>query len=697
MSEATEVFLRLAIDAGGTFTDLMIEDRFGHVRSFKSLSTPDDPAKAIFDVLAEAAADLGGTIEALLDQCRILVLGTTIATNALLTGRIARTALITTEGHPDILVLREAGREGLAIFDHSIAYPEPFVPRSLTFEVPERIASDGRVIRPLDEVASRRVLDRIADLEIEAIGVCLLWSFVNPTHEQWLGAQISERLPGLPYTLSHQLNPTLREYRRASSTCLDAALKPLAGQFLADLEGRLRAAGLRGSLLVSTSQGDLINAAAAAASPVHLVMSGPAMAPVAGHHYASIEGAADVAIVIDAGGTSFDVTVVRNGRIPHTQEMWVGEPFLGHMTGFSSVQVHSAAAGGGTIAWLDDGGLLRVGPDSAGADPGPACFGRGGRHPTLTDACLVLGYIDPAFFLGGQMALYIEAARIAVESEIAIPLGLSVETAALAIVRVATEIMAGAIELATTDRGIDPRSAVLVGGGGAAGLNVVAVARRLGCPRIIIPDVGPTLSAAGGLVGDLAGRFAAMGVTSHSAFDASSVLGILNGLGNRARSFAEAIDVSGVGCTIDYAVDARYADQVWEIEVPLSDQRLDRAESRDRLKEDVHRTHEDLFAFRDPASDIEYVTWRAHVACRVRSGVLGRALRREDERSACQPRTAVFAGHGSLAASVLRVSALTPGAPVSGPAIIESVQTSIVIDPGATARITPAGSLLIEL
>ena len=284
-----------------------------------------------------------------------------------------------------------------------------------------------------------------------------------------MGELLAEHLPEVACTLSHQLNPTLREYRRASSTCIDASLKPLMRGYLHGLKRRLREAGFAGRVLMVTSQGGMMDADDVAEAPIHAIGSGPAMAPVAGRHYAALDAATDTAVVADTGGTSYDVSLVRQGRIPWTRETWLGQRFRGHMTGFPSVDVKSIGAGGGSIGWVDAGGLLHCGPQSAGSKPGPACYGTGGVEPTVTDCALLLGYIDPAFFLGGAMRLDLDAARHALASRVASPLGLGLEEAAAAVLALATEKMVGAIEEITINQGIDPRSAVLIGGGGAAG------------------------------------------------------------------------------------------------------------------------------------------------------------------------------------------------------------------------------------
>src|SRR5580693_6694832 len=430
--------MRLAADTGGTFTDLVVESG-ADVRLFKSSTTPHDPAEGILNAVALAAQDAGSEIDDFLAEVEVFIHGTTRAINAILTNNTARTALLSTRGHPDVLLLREGGRT--QPFDWTHGYPEPYIPRALTFEIDERIGSQGEVVRPLDEAATAQVLGELATRGVESVAVCLLWSIANPAHELALGELIERHLPGVPYTLSHALNPTLREYRRASCAAIDASLKPLMTAYLHGLEDRLRASGFDGRLLMVTSSGGVVDAVDMAAAPIHSVNSGPAMAPIAGRHYAALDGDSENAVVADTGGTSYDVALVRRGRIPVTRETWLGLEYEGHITGFPAVDVRSVGAGGGSIAWIDPGGLLHVGPQSAGADPGPVCYGRGGVEPTVTDASVVLGYIDPDYFLGGKMSLDAAASERAIAERVGEPLGLATSEAAAAIMAVATERM----------------------------------------------------------------------------------------------------------------------------------------------------------------------------------------------------------------------------------------------------------------
>lgn len=687
--------MRFAVDTGGTFTDLVVEDADGRFRLYKAATTPDDPVQGVLDVLELAAVDLGLERRELLGKGELFIHGTTRATNAILTGATARTAFLTTGGHPDILLFREGGRTG--IFDWSRPYPEPYVPRSLTYQVPERIGAGGEVVRPLDEAGALEIVEQLAERRVEAVAVCLLWSTVNPEHEFAL-ARLLERLPGVPCTLSHRVNPTIREYRRASATAIDASLKPLMTDYLHSLTRRLHEAGLGrdGRVLLVTSSGGMVDAADMAEKPILSIGSGPAMAPVAGREYARADADAETVVVTDAGGTSYDISVVRRGRIPFTRETWLGDPYFGHMTGFPSIDVRSVGAGGGSLAWVDAGGLLHVGPQSAGAEPGPACYGRGGTQPTVTDAALVLGYIDPDYFLGGAMRLDLGAARRALEEQVARPLGLGLEDGAAAVLRLVTEHMARAIEEITVNQGIDPRTAVLVGGGGAAGLNAVAIARRLGCPLVVIPETAAALSAAGALMSELAAEFAITCLTTSVEFDFDAVNAALVELQERCRAFREGPGAGALEASVELSAEARYLGQTWEIAVPVRVSRFGSPAEVEGLRQDFHAAHAELFAVQDPDSPIELVTWHARVACRLRSVAVPEVATAAARPHGPRGRRPVYYPDTGLAdASIVFVEELGAGDRVEGPAIVESPVTTVVLEPGASAERRPTGSLSI--
>jgi N-methylhydantoinase A len=683
--------MRLACDTGGTFTDLVVEmDR--EFRLFKASTTPDDPVRGVLDAIGNAAEDFGLDLAGFLGRADTFIHGTTRAINAILTQKVARTAFLTTKGHPDVLVLREGGR--MEPFNFTVPYPEPYVPRHLTFEVPERMAANGQVHQPLDERAVLELIDTMKVRKIEAVGVCLLWSIVNGAHEMQIGELLDQHMPGIPYTLSHALNPALREYRRASATVIDASLKPLMFDYLDGLTRRLTAAGFTGRTLMVTSSGGIMDAAAVARAPIHSINSGPSMAPVAGRFYAARDFSGADAIIADTGGTTYDVSLVRDGRIPWTRETWIGQRFRGHMTGFPSVDVKSIGAGSGSIAWVDEGGLLRVGPQSAGSTPGPVAYSKGGQEPTVTDCAIILGYIDPAFFLGGRMALDREAARNALQRSVADRLGLSVEEAAAAALALMTEKMVGAIDEITVNQGIDPSDSVLIGGGGAAGLNAVAVGRRLGCAGVLIPEAGSVLSAAGALMSDITSDYAQVSYTTTRGFDHATVNRVLGELERQCRAFAEGPGGDALKVTIEFSVEARYMHQIWEIEVPLAAGHLCGEVDLQALVRAFHQTHQAIFEISDEGSDIEFVTWRAKVNCQIRKGGAGR-LPFVPGASHVGKRQVYFGETGWAEADVVRFEAMEPDSKVAGPAIIESSFTTVVVDPGTQAMRTSGGGLRI--
>jgi N-methylhydantoinase A len=648
----------------------------------------------LLETIAAAARDFGCEPAELLARGDLFIFGTTRATNAIVEGATARTALLVTEGHPDILLWREGGGRR-TLFDYTQEYPDPYVPRSLTFEVPERIGSLGEVVTPLNDGAVVALAGELARRGVEAVAVCLLWSIVNPVHERRVGELLEEHLPGVPYTLSHRLNPTLREYRRASSAAVDASLKPLMSSFFGGLDDRLRAAGFGGRLLVMTSAGGVLDASAVRDEPIHSIGSGPAAAPVAGRHFARLDGGAENAIVTDAGGTTYDVSLIRDGHIPWTRQTMVGDPVYGFMTGFPSVDVKSVGAGGGSIAWVDAGGLLHVGPQSAGASPGPACYARGGTRPTVTDAAVELGYIDPDYFLGGEMRLDVEAARDAIGREVAEPLRLGRKEAAAAILRLACERMVTGIEEITLNQGIDPSSAVMVGGGGGAGLYAVTIARRLGCRSVVIPEVAAALSASGALLSDLQADYAITEVMLSSELDLGAANAVLERLRGRCDAFVAEAGERAVSSDVRLSAEARYPHQVWEVEVPLATSSFSGVADVERLVADFHRVHEQLFSFSDRGSPVEVVSWRARVRCGLGGAESARAAA-PGEPARAAPRRCFFAGAGELDTAVHRFEELGPEQRIDGPAIVESPVTTVVVEPGASLVRTDSGSLVVD-
>jgi N-methylhydantoinase A len=713
MTAAGQASARIACDVGGTFTDVAVSDAGGRLTVAKALTRPEQLFAGVWSALELVADQLAEPVRQLLGRASLFVYSTTQATNAILEGTTARTAFLCTEGFPDILVRREGG--SLRPYDYTRAFPEPYVPRRLTFEITERIDVDGGVVVALDERGARAQLGLARSLGAQAVAVCLLWSTANPAHELLLGDLIEQELPGVPYSLSHRVNPIVREYRRASGTAIDASLKPLLQQHLPEIADGLRGAGFAGETLAASSAGGVVPLSELVERPLWSVRCGPALAPVAARALVAAEttetggsssssssssgggGGGGGAIVCDTGGTSFDVSLIRAGELVFTGETWLGEPFRGHLTGLSSVDVRSIGAGGGSIAWVDPGGLLRVGPQSAGADPGPACYGRGGTRATVTDAALTLGYVDPEHFLGGAMALDAGAAERAV-GELAGTLGIGLLDAALAVLAVANERMIAAIHELTVEQGLDPRESTLVGGGGAAGLTILTIARELGCGEVLIPRAAGVLSALGGQHSDIVREVTAPHVTDSREFDFAGVGRTLDRLREHMRAFeAELPEGLDGNLQRSFFVEARYAHQVWDITIPLVGEGIEDERALERVVTSFHEAHERMFAVREPGQRVEMSQWKGRVVASTAKPPLGAAREVPAGTAATRRRTAFFADLGEVEIPEHLGQGLAAGASVSGPALVIEPETTIVVHPGWTAHVTELGNYRLKL
>ena len=683
---------RISVDTGGTFTDVVVADESGICTVQKALTTPERIFVGMGAALEVAAHALGHDLAALLGRTQILIYGTTHAANAIVERKTAKTAFLTTEGFPDTLVFREGGKSNP--HDFRADYPAPYVPRRLTFEIRERVTSEGEVHTPLDTTQARAVAAALAERGVEAVAVCFLWSIVNPENELAMAVILDRHAPGTPYTLSHRLLPIIREYRRASATAIDASLKPLMQAHLRDMGRDLRDAGFRGELLVSTSVGGCMHVEDLVERPIHTVKSGPSMAPVAGRACVGAEQPGVDAIVCDAGGTTFDVGLVRDGALVYTRESWLGPRWTGHILSMSTVDVRSIGAGGGSIAWVDGGGLLRVGPQSAGSVPGPACYGADGPDPTVTDATVVLGYLNPGYFLGGRMALDVEAAHRVV-ARIAAQIGMSPDETAHAILTLANERMITAIREITVSEGIDPRDSVIVAGGGAAGLGIMPIARELGSTRVVVPRTAGALSACGMQFADIVSETSASHLTNSVDFDFPGVEKSLTRIEDDLRGFQLALRERGLDeFDFEYFVEARYLFQIWELDVPLPSRRLSGAEDLAALSEAFHRMHERVFAVRDEGSQIEYVSWKGRLTARLGQGPArpAHSVARPSSKPARSARNVYFASTRRTDVDVYRGLDLQPGAVVTGPAIIEEPTSTLVVYPGWATHLSSSGS-----
>jgi N-methylhydantoinase A len=650
---------RLGVDVGGTFTDVVTVGDVGRLEIAKVPSTPDDQSRGVLAgwlALAGAVPDVA-----------LFAHGTTVATNALLERRGGRTALVTTEGFRDII---EIGRQDRAsLYDLTLHRPEPLVPRELRFVVRERMGPDGVVV-PLDRASLASVVEAVAAADVDAVAVCLLFGYRHPAHERAVGEALAARLPGVPLSLSSEVLPEFREYERMSTTVADAYLRPSLSAYLRRLEERAAGAGLPEPLVMQSS-GGVADASTAARHPARFVLSGPAGGVVGASYVAGLSGRADL-LTFDMGGTSTDVAPVVAGQAQLTTESVVaGVPLRLPM-----VDVHTVSAGGGSIAWVDSGGALRVGPRSAGAEPGPAAYGRGGAEPTVTDANLVLGALPDGGRLGGDVVLRRELAERAVVG-LAEQLGLDVRQAALGIVRVADTEMVRALRVISVERGLDPRDFALVAFGGAGGLHACALAEELGCRTVLVPRAAGVLSALGLAISDV-------------RHDHVRPLPAPDGL-EAAFTAVEAAALAALpGATLGRFADLRYAGQSFELTVPGG--------TAHELEAAFHEAHERRYGHRIADEPVQVVNVRV-VATRpgARPDLLEPALAQGDAEAtrAAGHRTVVL-DSGPVEARIHDRALMGPGSAVAGPAVVELPEATCLVRPGWNGAIDAVGTLVLE-
>jgi N-methylhydantoinase A len=676
--------IRIGIDVGGTFTDLVAADEGGHVTIAKAASTPRDPSDGLLDGLSRLAAELGTDLAGLLARTERIVHGTTVATNALLERKGARVGLLTTEGHRDVIEMREGLKDDR--YNLRMPPPKPLVPRARRLGVRERLRFDGTVLTPLDRRALAAALARLQHDRVDAVAVCYLHAYRDARHERLTAREIARVLPGVYVSLSSEVLPQIKEYERVWTTVVNAYVGPALAGYLARLAERLRAQGYRGELLIMQSHGGVAPVRESARLAAGAVLSGPAGGLAAGRHVSRLTGRPDL-VTFDMGGTSTDIALLQGGEPMLTAEKTVGMARVA----LPSLDIHTLGAGGGSIARVDAGGILHVGPESAGADPGPACYGKGGALPTVTDANLVRGLLDPANFLGGRIRLDVEAARRAVGT-LAKALDTELLPAAEGVARVVNANMAEGIKLVSVRRGVDPRGFTLVSFGGAAGLHVTEVARLLEIRRVIVPSVAAVLSAWGMLATDLRYELVRSHVSEVGHLTAPRLRRLFAGLEaqgrQRLRGFEGAVEIRR-------ALDMRYGEQIFEIGVPLDGVDLARADLLDEVAARFHRRHEELYAYSAPGQEVVIVNARVAVVGRLPvlpaddAVATGRAL-------APPVRRRVWLG-GWQDVPVYRLDALPAGHEVKGPAVFESATTTVLIRDAELATVTPRGWLDIQL
>jgi len=674
--ETGQGFVRVGIDIGGTFTDLQIlNERTATLHRLKVSTTPDDPSIGLMDGLNQAAAAFGFT----LPDIRMLLHGTTIATNAVLERKLPRGVLLTTEGFEDVLEIGRHVRRD--IYGARQRRPDLLIPRDRRFGVPERMRADGTAERPLDMPALDPLVGKIAGAE--AIAVCLLHAYVNSAHEDRLAAWLAERLPHVPVSLSSDISPEIREYERSSTTALNALLMPVVGSYLARLQRRMDTAGLRARLLLVQSNGGVCSAEAAVRHPARLLLSGPSGGALATARMAGLMQRPNL-LGVDMGGTSFDVCVVSGGQVT---QMTQGE-VDGLPVRLPMIEIRTIGSGGGSIASIDDAGRMRVGPRSAGSSPGPVCYGRGGTDPTVTDANLVTGRLDPERFLGGSMALDVGGARRAVQAKIAGPLGLDAPAAAEGILTVTNTNLAGAARLSLFEKGLDPRDFSLLSFGGAGGLHAIPLAEELGITEVVFPAQAATFSALGILQSNILHDLTRSRVLPATAESLAWINETLIELRDRADAMLGEDGVPPAERRHDVAVDLRYRGQASELVIPWPAPDAS-ASALARLVAAFHAGHRKRFSYADPDAAVEIVALRLSA-----TGVLpGLDAGSGPPGGTDAPgRRTIWLGGRWREVPVVSGASIAAG--LAGPAIIEGELTTILLGDGWTCRPGPDGALV---
>lgn len=681
----------LGVDVGGTFTDFYAfreGDAAGLVH--KTPSTPDNPARAIIEGLGELCAregiDLGSVAR--------LAHGTTVATNALIERKGGRVALVTTEGFRDLL---EIGRQTRPhMYSLQADHPQPLVPRQRRFEARERVSADGRALVPLDEDSLAAAVAAVRDSGAEACAVCFLFSFVNPEHERRVAEALGTAAPEVYVSLSSEVRPEFREYERLSTTVLNAYLQPVMARYLDHLERELEGTAPRARVGINQSNGGLMSIPRARRFPIRSALSGPAAGAVGACFVARRSGRPDV-ITLDMGGTSADVALVRGYE--------TGASFDRSVAGFPvrlpMVDINTVGAGGGSVAWFDRDGLLKVGPESAGADPGPVCYGRGGDRPTVTDANLVLGRLSPAGLLGGRMALDVEAARAAF-APVADRLGFAVERTAHGVLGIVVANMVRAIRAISVERGHDPRQFVLMPFGGAGPLHAREVAASLGIREILVPGSPGILCAQGLVVADLKEDFVRSVRTAVADETMEQIAGHVRELAAAAGAWFESESVPPEGRGLRLVLDMRYVGQNFELAVAVDERAAEdqgALPSAAELAQSFFLAHETNYGFHNPDDPVEIVNFR----------LTARAERPwPDERGEAAPervaapapatkRPVFFAPDSPIETPIYDRAELVPGQVMTGPAVVEQLDATTLLFPGDRLRVDAAGSLSIEV
>ena len=684
---------RLGIDAGGTFTDFILADREGDVRIFKALSTPQDPTQAIRNGLKLIEEETGITARQIVSNADLCINGTTVGLNALIQHKGAKTGLIATRGHEDSIEIRLGHKEDGYRYDPEYPPATMLVPRYLRRGITERVISTGAVHTPMNEDEVRDACRHFLREGVEAVAISFVWSVLHPAHELRAAEIVREMMPDVRLTVGSHLYPQVREYTRTSTAVVNAYLSPILSRYVEAVDGYFQSLGAKNPVRYFQSNGGLALGSVVSDQSVYAINSGPASAPQAALYIGEPWDLKNI-ITVDMGGTSFDITLTRDGRANVSKNI----DFLRYRIGIPMIQVETLGAGGGSIGWIDSMGLLQMGPQSAGSEPGPACYDQGGEKPTTTDANLVLGYLNPDGLVGGRLPLNTTKAQAAITSGLADPLGLSVEQAAYGMFTIVNNNMVNAIRRVSVERGYDPRDFVLNCAGGATGAHITALAREMGIRRILVSKLASGLCAYGQIISDVKYNYMAPApVRLEGAAAAARLDTLFHGLETKGVADLARDGFDRDRISIRRSLDMRYVGQVHECTVDIDPFPLDEA-ALERLKAAFHARHEELYTYSEPQSVVEVVNVESAILGQVdrpRRMVIARGKGADQARSSTRPM--IFTADGTRRETpVYAGAALGAGDSVAGPAVIEEVTTTIVIEPGWTAELHESGVYVLD-
>ncbi|WP_033289462.1 hydantoinase/oxoprolinase family protein [Amycolatopsis jejuensis] len=681
----------IAVDVGGTFTDVVATVADSRVFTGKVPSRPHAESEAVLDAVGAVAAHFGKTTGDLLADTEFFILGTTVVTNAMLEYTGVPTGLLTTKGFRDILEIRRGYRE--ETLDLQLPAPHPIVRRRFRKGITERVGHTGAITTPLDEDEVRTAVRELKAAGISSIAVCLLFSFVNDTHERRIREIIAEEHPECFVTLSHEVLPQIREFERVSTTVVNAYTSPLLENYLHKLDSGLRSAGFAGELVVMQSNGGIMDVGYSAGHGVDAVLSGPAGGVVAAVAIGERSGYRNI-ITADMGGTSYDVCLIHDGTPEVGVDNWISR----YRVAVPLVDIHTIGSGGGSIAWVDDGGALRVGPESAGAQPGPACYGRGGTRPTVTDANLVLGFMDADRFMGGAMKLDRAAAEAALDEHVAKPLGISVTEAAVGVSRIANSDLSNALRYVSVTRGRDPRDYALMAFGGAGAIHAGIQAVDLGIKTILVPRNASVLSAFGGMVADFKVSRVRSYVRAAEAIDPDELTDVFS----RVQAEADELLPASETTRLQRYLDVRYEGQTREVIVPLHTRTRKITEvSLARAIQEFHEQHELLYGHKRTELPVQIVSVRVELTgLRQTAGMAEPGKFGQDDPAAALvgTRSVYFERLGGFTDTpVYDGTRVEPGNVIPGPAVIHEPGTTIVVCDGQEAMLDQYETYVIEV